>query len=326
MYQFHSARTQGTHGFVRPMFYSIIQQLFRQDPLWYAFQVACRPDHWHQLITYLYVAKGAQSGQNTGFLHIDLNIDEYDKNRQGVDRLTSSLSLSHENERNCTVVVPGFHKFIDSWLERMKQRRQKADNHGASTIDGSKRYLPEDERDFGKAIPTPCPRFGLRFSLATIMHGSTPHADQDRYVIYAWHTRINPNDQLELFGQHSYSELRTCHLDMEAPTKGVSGDDVKKDRPPYPFPGNIHMKSSTALGDALIGRRTYDDWHVLKELCILFGSDDQKAKSYVKNGRRKLIENAIEAWRELPEMEMEAFGENSFFRTVRFLSESMQID
>jgi hypothetical protein len=44
---------------------------------------------------------------------------------------------------------------------------------------------------------------------------------------------------------------------MQAPTRGANGDKVTKDRPLYPFPTNIAMKSSTALADAQIGRRTY---------------------------------------------------------------------
>jgi hypothetical protein len=88
MYQYHSTQTNGTHGFVRPMFYSIIQQLFRQDPLWYAFQVACRPDNWIQLISYPYVAKGAQPGQKTEFLHMDINLNDFMDRKIGVNRLT----------------------------------------------------------------------------------------------------------------------------------------------------------------------------------------------------------------------------------------------
>jgi hypothetical protein len=181
------------------------------------------------------------------------------------------------------------------------------------TTDGSKQYTVQDELDFGEPIPVLYPRLGLRFTLPAIMHGSTPSADQDRYVIYDCCTRINPNDELELKGQHSYSEIIACPILMQAPTKGANGDNVTKDRPLYRFPTNLAMKSSTALADAQIGRRTYEDWNVLKELHILFGPDDEKAREYVRDARCKLIQNAFDGWKDLPEAEIATYRSNSFF-------------
>ena len=95
---------------------------------------------------------------------------------------------------------------------------------------------------------------------------------------------------------------------MQAPTKGANGDKVTKDRPPYPFPTNLTMKSSTVLADAQIGRRIYDDWDILKELHILFDPDDEKAKVYIRDIRRKLIQYIFETWRDLPEAELVRYG------------------
>jgi hypothetical protein len=94
MYQHHSTHTKGTHDLVRPMLYSIVLQLFRQDPLWYAFQVACCPDNCFQLITYPYVAKGAQPCQKTRFLHMDINIDDFRKHDLGANRHESRSWIS----------------------------------------------------------------------------------------------------------------------------------------------------------------------------------------------------------------------------------------
>ncbi|KAI9774030.1 MAG: hypothetical protein M1839_001915 [Geoglossum umbratile] len=62
------------------------------------------------------------------------------------------------------------------------------------------------------------------------------------------------------------------------------------------------MESSSALGDALVGRRKWTDPQVGKERDILLGGDDERARVYVSAG----------AYGHLEEME-KFFGENSYF-------------
>ena len=56
------------------MFYSIGQQLIRQDLVYYMLYAALRPDKQWRLVTYLYYAKYAVKGDSTYFRHIDLNV------------------------------------------------------------------------------------------------------------------------------------------------------------------------------------------------------------------------------------------------------------
>ena len=52
---------------------------------------------------------------------------------------------------------------------------------------------------------------------------------------------------------------------MLAPRSGVGGDTVSFSCPVYRFAAGIHMPSSSALSDALIGRRSWEDPEVLLE-------------------------------------------------------------
>ncbi|PYI31566.1 hypothetical protein BP00DRAFT_456892 [Aspergillus indologenus CBS 114.80] len=56
------------------MYFSIGQQLMRQDPAYYLLYVLARPDHNWKLVSYPYYAKFAQPGDSTFFRHIDINI------------------------------------------------------------------------------------------------------------------------------------------------------------------------------------------------------------------------------------------------------------
>ena len=104
------------------MYYSLVQQLARQDPVWYVLTVVARPDKYWRLISYPYITKDTDAnGEEMGFLHLDLNLEAFMKNGQGGNRLTSSLSLDDEEEDGCTVVAKGFHEHIRAWFLRLQQ-------------------------------------------------------------------------------------------------------------------------------------------------------------------------------------------------------------
>ena len=106
MYDFHLNRQPGlpTMGWMRNMYHSGPQQLIYQDPVLWALTAAARPDkHW-RLIAYPYNAKRATSGQKTGFLHMDLNLKRYQSEGLGENMVQSSVSLTDENIKGCTLV------------------------------------------------------------------------------------------------------------------------------------------------------------------------------------------------------------------------------
>jgi Phytanoyl-CoA dioxygenase (PhyH) len=292
------------------MFYSGIQQLLRQDPAWYAILVAARPDNQFKLISYPYVAKQAEPGMHTSFLHMDINIKKFLEHGIGANQLTTSLSLDTESAAGCTLVVPGFFRHIQEWHQR---RIQRSTAQAGTTTDAAKSYTPEDERDFGKPVPCPCPAGGVRVTLPNIIHGSTKSTDVERRVIYTWLTSISDDHQtLEIPGQLSWDQIAACHRDLEAPTRGVGGEAVTHERPPFRFPAAILLDSSAPLCDALIGRRKWTDPMVLKEACIVLGSDHIAAKEYVKTTRAKLVANYLASVREMLHLEPDVFPNDSY--------------
>jgi hypothetical protein len=103
---------------------------------------------------------------------------------------------------------------------------------------------------------------------------------------------------------------------MEAPARGVGGDIPTHSVPPFRFPASIVLPSSYPLGDALLGRRRWDDPEVLLERDILLGPDHAAAKQYVEQKRRKLLSRFRKAFAKLEPIERAAFGQYSYFATL----------
>ena len=315
LYRYHLrlAPGSGSIGFLRNCFYSIIQQAIRMDPGYYMLNVAARPHHQTRLISYPYVAKHVMPSHRTGFLHLDINIDKYfSPQKTGLDQLTSSVSLDEEDDDNCTVVVPGFHNHVRKWHKRVKHRLGQT--LGGSTTEGTHNYRAEYAKLYGYPKPIPCSPFGVRLSLPTILHGSSERATKTRRVIYPWFTAIgDDHEQLEMPGQHSWSDVARLHRDREAPERGVSGK-VAAGRPPYPFPAAVKLGSVSPLSDALVGRRRWDDDEVLLERDVLFGEDNDQALALLETVRKKLYAEVVDGYAKLRGLEEWAFGDLSFYR------------
>ena len=144
--------------------------------------------------------------------------------------------------------------------------------------------------------------------------GSTPRTLVIRRVIYPWHTGIQADHEtLEIPGQHTWTELSNLHRDLLPPSHGVNGQKLTHSVPPFRFPASIMMESSSALCDALIGRRRWTDPEVRLERDILLGPDDVAAKEYVSRTRKRLIANYLDGISKLETLERAMFGSNSFF-------------
>ena len=210
-----------------------------------------------------------------------------------------------------TCIVLGFHKHAAEWYKRLVQRGTEPTG---TTTNAVKLYLPEDEKSFGTFVPQVCSPGDVRITRPEIIHGSTPNATIRRRVIYPWFTGIKEDhNTLEIAGQLSWGEVAACHRDMLAPRRGVGGDTVSFSCPVYRFAAGIHMPSSSALSDALIGRRSWEDPEVLHERDILLGSDTNATQNYIRNTWKKLVANFKSSFIKMVDVEKRAFGVNSFF-------------
>ena len=114
MYLHHQRDRNGkpNYGWLRVMFYSLTQQLIRQDIMYWMLYACLRPDRNVRLISYPYYTKYAIEGDNTYFRHIDMNIPRYLADGHGGNIIQGSVSLDDESEKACTMIVPEFHHKI----------------------------------------------------------------------------------------------------------------------------------------------------------------------------------------------------------------------
>src|SRR5579859_1086939 len=117
MYRHHlrEQNSKSNYGWCRNMWHSLVQQVMRQDPVFYALNVAARLDGNWRLVSFPYYTKYAMSGDSTGFKHIDINIGQLLKSGRGVSMVQTAISLDDESSDGCTIVVPGFHRHIGEW-------------------------------------------------------------------------------------------------------------------------------------------------------------------------------------------------------------------
>ena len=261
------------------MFYSLAQQIIRQDPAYYAMMAAARPDRNWRLISYPYYIKDTTQGEKTRFAHFDINMGHFVRTGRGGNIVQTSVSLDNENEQSCSVLIPGFHR-VHQWYKRVQADGLDPDGH---TTNGSKLYRSEDAADFGLLTSASCGRRGIRISRPEILQGSTSQATQRRRTVFVWHYGIQENHhQLDLEEAETWEELPAFHRDLEAPKKSTSGEGFRYGRPSFRFPGAVKMENVCAVGEAMIGQRRWTDPKAQAERDTLLGQDKEKAWDLIR--------------------------------------------
>jgi hypothetical protein len=315
-HHYHAAGNHGKRlGWARNMWYSLIQQIVRQDPMYYCLMAASRPDRNWKLISYPYYTKDTETEESTGFTHLDLNLRSFIKTGKGGNIVQGALALTDETDRNCTVLVPGFQEYIREWWNDLTARGM-GDTAGSTTnLKGL--YTPADRKKYGEFQPVPCKRGDIRITLPQIPHGSSAKSDGRRKVVFPWFTGIGEDHEtLDNPESEKWSQLAAFHRDLVPCTLSPSGRHTSAYQCGSHFQAAVLLPATSHVGDALVGRRRWDSLQVLYEANILFGDDDVAARELVVRIRQRLLEAYRAAWKELIIVEKQLYGNRSFFHIV----------
>ncbi|KAI9845527.1 MAG: hypothetical protein M1837_004866 [Sclerophora amabilis] len=211
MYKYYSrdeAKGQARRGWMRRMFYSLTQQVVHRDPAYWAIMAAARPDQQWRLISYPYYTKDTSEGESTGFRHLDMYVEEFLKTGRGANMFQGSLRLDDEDKDGCTVLVPGHHRHIAAWWERVRVMGQ---NRSCYTTYAKTTYILDNVKDFEDLTPMPCKRGTICITRPDILHGSTDHANGRRTTVFVWHCGIrDDHDTLDAEEAERWSDLVRC--------------------------------------------------------------------------------------------------------------------
>jgi hypothetical protein len=220
MYMHHQCERNGApnKGWLRTMFYSLIQQLVRQDLGYWMLYACLRPDGNVRLVSYPYYAKYAQGGDPTFFRHIDMNVPQFLESGCGQDIIQGSVSFDDENTVGCTELVLGFHRHIAEWWGKVIDRGTATDGwvHGMEKL-----WEAEDTEVYGDFVPVPCGRGDVRVTLPEIPHGSTKTIaglDTRRRTLLPWFVGVHEDGKtLDNEESENWDDLAAAHISQKAP-------------------------------------------------------------------------------------------------------------
>ena len=245
---------------------------------------------------------------------------------RGKNRIQTSLTLNQETEENGTMVVPGFHKRILEWWGGVVKKGEseaevkfrRAINHDENTLKTDKIYMPADTKKYGRLVPAVCGPSDIRISRPEILHGSTANKDgvaETRcWVVNPWFVGVQDDHQtLNVPESGSWSSVAAMHRDLVV-TNGTPSRQINMHGfPPYRFPAAVSMRNISALSDALVGQRRWDDPVVVIERNWLLGPDEDAAWKFVEHCRGKMKREYKRNMTLVRRLEKEYYGENSFY-------------
>ena len=315
MYHHHLREINGksNNGWLRNMFYSIGQQLMRQDPLYYMLYVALRKDKNWRLISYPYYAKYNHLGDSSFFRHIDLNIPGLVYEGRGENMIQGTLSLDDEDDANCTEMLLGMKRHLKDWWELCVERGVATDGF-VHRFEGPV-FTKADSIRFGiDWVPTPCKKGDVRISIPHLPHGATGPATRVRRTMFPWFVGIqDDNESLEVIEGGTWSDLSRAHRDLMAPKATPSGLANRYGAIPYKFPAAVEVTGLGGLSDALCGRIRWTSPLAINDRNVILGSDREAAWTFIIRWREVAIIQANAAFQLVVSEERRLFGDKSYF-------------
>lgn len=315
MYLWHLREINGRSnlGWQREQLFSVTQQLMRQDVGYWLAYALLREDRLLWLISYPYYCKNTKAGDNTAFRHIDLNINNM-ADGKGISQIQGSLSLTDEDESNCTIVVPGMHNHIKAWRNRLKYRGGLGEGFIQKITDHT--LTSKDLEDFGTAWEkVPCEKFGVRITRPEIPHGSTGPSKSVRQTMLPWYVGILQDHQsLEVEASGTHEQLSESHRHQTAPPRSPSGYANMYGAIPYKFPAGVQLDGLGPISDALVGRMRWNDPEVQYEVRQLLKMDAGHIQEYLEAWRKNATQRFVAAWKKEQELEKFYFSDRAWGR------------
>ena len=324
MYYHHRTMMEGRKslGWLRSAFFSQIQQIARQDPVYYALVAATSGEPWQ--ISFPYYMKATLPGDGIFFHHLDLNLTRYIECGRGARRIQTSCTLNQETETNCTMVVPGFHNKLASWwqdvLDQDNTVRDVA-KHSGNCLKTHDIFTAADKKKYGDFVPAVCGPGDIRISRPEIIHGSTANkdgkADSHRLVVNPWFLGIQEDHEtLDIPECGTWTLVVQAHRDLIAPKTTPSGQINTHGRTLGRFPASLPLRHISHLSDALVGQTRWDDPLVQMEMGIVLGGDSAHAWEFIDLCRRRAIRKYKYNADIIKSLEKATYGRNSYFRLV----------
>ncbi|MCJ1412158.1 hypothetical protein MMC19_006250 [Ptychographa xylographoides] len=314
MYLHHQRERNGqpNKGWLRTMFYSLTQQIIRQDLTYWAIYACLRPDRNVRLVSYPYYTKYAQSGDATYFRHIDMNIPKYLQDGHGGSIIQGSISLDDETVNGCTELQLGFHKHIAEWWGKVQARGHETNGeiHGLDKI-----WTREDTAAYGDFVPCPCQRGDARITRPEIPHGSTgDRGGGIRRTVLPWFVGVREDGEtLDNVESDKWSALVRAHAGQTGDIITPSGLANRYAPIPYKFPPSTQLWLASPVSRALVCRTSWDDPVVQGQANVLLGSDRASARAVIKQHRIDALRAFKATYMSMRHAEKLIFGPASFY-------------
>lgn len=320
MYEHHQREINGkpNRGWLRTMLYSLTQQLIRQDLQYYLLYVAMRPDHCSRLVSYPYYTKFARPGDSTVFRHIDMNIPEFLETGRGGNIIQGSVSLDDETaETGCTVIIPGMHKRLGEWWKDVLSRSggEKVQGTSGRVHNVQPLWHSSDAAKYGDWTPVPCSRGDVRITKPELIHGST-ETTAIRRTILPWYMGVESDGStLDTAESGSWDQLCIAHARQTAPYSSPSGHPNMFGAIPHRFAPATRLTLDSAVSQALVCGRHWDDPAVIQEANLLLGPDRAAASCLINKVRMQGLRVFKARYQEQVAAERVCFGRASYWET-----------
>jgi hypothetical protein len=266
------------------------------------------------LISYPYYTKLTQKGDYTFFRHINCNIADAVKTRNGVNMIQGSVSWDSEDDKNCTQMLIGFHNIIEQYQAWREKSSVKESTGYIEQWKDDTDFPPECRQRFPgvRWSNEICNAGQVRISSPLLPHGSTGPATKMQRTMLPWFVRVHPDMKtMEVPEMGSYADIATAHQQLTAAPTSPSGHPNRYSGVNWAFPADINPIFTSPISQAINCQLLWDSPLVQVELHRLFSKPDpSEINRWIDDTRLATVRTVKKHWVLAKAREIQAFMED----------------
>ena len=306
----------------RTQYYSITQQIIRQDPIYQIAYVVLQPNYVQRLLLNPYYIKYTTTRDLTAFRHLDQNALKMLQGL-GTSIIQGSLALTPETLDNYTILVPSMHKQFLEQVEDLQNTRLEL-LKTRHVIDINQQNLSNTNlyKHYASQKKVPCQARQVQILEPRLAYRSIRLTKGLRINYFPQFVCLNINNNVEL-GRNSFEDLTKAYYNLTMPPKTLSRHPFSYGRLYRPFLASIRFNCLGPILKCLIGQIEQSLLEARVIVNLLLYDDDElllkryrRVKALINNQRKEVLGSIQEARARIISNEKQLYSDKSYYQAL----------
>ncbi len=312
------------HDWLRTTMYITLQQLVRQNIMYYLITVILRLNHEIDLLTFSYFMKITFKNDSELIRYVNLNVNDLMSDREQSQIQSTAVFADESIDKDDEFILDLHLRMKKWWKEAIK--RNLATNEYTHCVVLEMFNENDSRRSNLKWVNQSCFADSVRFWMSHLSHDNKDKSDEQRIAVLIYHTAIFKDEvNMKIAKCETKNEVIIALRDqrlIDAISSELEND--KQEKVSFCHSVIVKIREVCSTSNALIDLRSWNSMKMLKERSLLFDQNLKQVKEFVEFHWKSALNQMRRAHERMKETEIAVYESKFYFYCVKNNIKSMK--